>query len=364
MQFTAKELADRFAGEILGNENHAVTDANSIEDANSSELSFAINNSSLRALQNCRAGIVLLESKNKNLVSDSATYTAIFVEDPMDIFLEILQEFRPDQKCSQSGISPDAHIHNESQIGDDCNIFAGVTIDSTAKIGDRCTLYPGVYIGPGCEVGNDTTLHPNVVLQQEVTLGDNIQIFSGAVLGTDGFGYRLIDGAFKKNPHCGRVRVENDVEIGANATIDRAMIGETIIGEGTKLDNLVMVGHNCHIGAHNVLASLAGMAGSSSTGEYTRIGGQVGVSDHVVIGKGCSIAAKAGVHRDVPDGDVQLGAPASPIEEQRRVMMSVRKLPDMRVTVRKLKKDMDAIQQQMAQLLEQEEPVKTQDKVA
>jgi UDP-3-O-[3-hydroxymyristoyl] glucosamine N-acyltransferase len=206
-----------------------------------------------------------------------------------------------------------------------------------------------VYVGRDCQIGDDCVLYANAVLYHDVRLGKRVIIHAGAVLGADGFGYRFRNGRYEKIPQLGWVEIEDDCEIGACTTIDRGMIGATVIGEGSKLDNLVMIGHNCELGKHNAFASQVGLAGSVTTGEYVRCAGQVGVADHVHLGRGSTLGAKAGVHKDIPEGDTQIGYPARPEHEQLRIVMATGKVPEMRKQIRAL----EARLEELTRLVEQ-----------
>jgi UDP-3-O-[3-hydroxymyristoyl] glucosamine N-acyltransferase len=205
-------------------------------------------------------------------------------------------------------------------------------------IGDRCRLAPGVVLGRDCRLGDDVTLYPYVVLYDDTILGNRVTVHAHAVLGADGFGYQFQDGRHVKIPQLGFVEVADDVEIGAGATIDRGTYGPTRVGDGTKIDNLVMVGHNCRIGRHNIMAGQVGLAGSVVTGDYVMMGGQAGISDHVTIGDGAMVGAQTGVSRDVLPGQRMFGTPAMRFEEQRRIIVSQSSLPDLRRRLRALEK--------------------------
>jgi UDP-3-O-[3-hydroxymyristoyl] glucosamine N-acyltransferase len=181
-------------------------------------------------------------------------------------------------------------------------------------------------------------------------VGNNVIIHSGAVIGADGFGYRFANGRFEKIPQLGSVQIQDDVEIGACATIDRGAIGPTIIGSGTKIDNLVMIGHNCEIGRHNVFASQVGIAGSSATGDYVRLGGQAGVCDHVRLNTGCSVGAKGGVTKDIPSGETWIGIPATPEADQKRLLVAIKRIPAMREQIDELEKQISLITTALEQL--------------
>ena len=192
-------------------------------------------------------------------------------------------------------------------------------------------------IGRNCILAADVTIYPHAVLYDDCHLGERVIVHAHAVLGADGFGYRMQQGKHVKVPQLGRVEIAADVEIGACATIDRGTFGPTRVGTGTKIDNLVMVAHNCQIGRHNLLVSQVGIAGSTTTGDYVVMAGQVGVADHLHIGDRAQLGAKAGVHKDVPPDARMLGAPATPDKEQMRIMMSLERLPEMRKDVKKIK---------------------------
>ena len=191
-------------------------------------------------------------------------------------------------------------------------------------------------IGDRCRIGRDCIIHPNAVLYADVILGDRVEVHSGTVLGGDGFKYHMVDGRHIKVPHTGRVEVGDDVEIGSNCTIDRATFETTRIGEGTKVDNLVMIGHNNNIGRHNLLCGQVGIAGSCKTGDYVVMAGQAGIKDHTEIGDKSMVGAQAGVHRNIPAGQNVLGSPAIPIREQRRLFQIIARLPEMHRSLRDL----------------------------
>jgi UDP-3-O-[3-hydroxymyristoyl] glucosamine N-acyltransferase len=198
-------------------------------------------------------------------------------------------------------------------------------------------------IGVGCTLGTECTVHPNAVLYPNVTLGDRVEVHAGTVLGGDGFGYRKVDRVHVKVPHSGRLEVGNDVEIGSNCTIDRATFETSRIGEGTKIDNLVMVGHNNQIGRFNLLCGQVGIAGSCKTGDHVVIAGQAGIKDNTQIGDRVMVGAQAGVHRNIPDGQNVLGSPAIPVREQRRLFQMIARLPEMHRQLRELVSQLAAL---------------------
>ncbi|MCA9038401.1 MAG: UDP-3-O-(3-hydroxymyristoyl)glucosamine N-acyltransferase, partial [Planctomycetaceae bacterium] len=219
-----------------------------------------------------------------------------------------------------------------------------------------CDIHAGVVIGDGCQIGDHVTIHANTVIYHDSIIGNNVTIHATCVIGADGFGYRLVDGGHQRLPHYGIVRICDDVEIGAGTTIDRAKIGETLINSGTRIDNQVMIGHNCQIGRHNILISQVGFAGSVSTGDYVVCAGQAGIADHVHLGTGAIIGAKAGVHRDMPGGQAYLGTPAAPAAETGRQLMALRRLPEMRSTLKQLEKEIEILRRSIRELQSQQDP--------
>ena len=346
MEFTASALAEACNGTILGDESRLVSGANAIDKAGPNDLSFIVNAQNLKKLKSSQAGIVFVKSRLEDALPDDPCCTIILTNDPQTAFIEALIELQPTSQSAHSGISMAAHIHETTKLGNGCTIYPGVYIDRDVTIGESCTIHPGVVLGPGCRIGNNVEIHANVVCYADTVIGNDVTIQASAVLGADGFGYRFENGAFKKLQHCGRVRIENDVEIGAGTTIDRAMIGETVIGTGTKIDNQVMIAHNCEIGEHNVFASQVGIAGSTTIGNNTQIGGQVGIADHLQIGSRVSIGAKSGLHRDIADDEIHVGYPAGPVDEQRRIVMALQRLPELRKQVRQLSKTVEKLEAQ------------------
>lgn len=351
MVITAGELAQRLHGEIVGDAAREIRGANSIDRAGSFDITFIENEKNLRRLKTSLAGTVLLPSSLRKAITQPMSQSLLFVADPLFAFLNILEEFRPARPRPQIGISPQASIDPSVQLGENCNIFPGAYIAGDVVIGDGCDVYPGVFVGPGCRIGANVVLYPNAVLYGDVTVGERAIIHAGAVIGSDGFGYRFHEGRYRKIPHRGGVRIDSDAEIGAGTTIDRAMIGMTVIGEGTKLDNQVMIAHNCELGKHNAFASQVGLAGSVTTGDYVRCAGQVGIADHIHLGERSLLGPKAGVHKDVPAGESYQGYPAGPEAEQIKAVMSIRRVPEMRKQIRELQNQVEKLTAQLSALV-------------
>ena len=234
------------------------------------------------------------------------------------------------------GIDPRAFVHKSATVGEGASIFPFASVGEGAVIGARCRIHAGAVVGRRCKLADDVTLHPHVVLYDDTVVGHRVIIHANSVIGADGFGYRLHEGKHVKVPQLGHVEIGDDVEIGACTTIDRGTFEATRIGAGTKIDNLVQIAHNCQVGRHNLFIGQMGIAGSSSTGDYVVVAGQVGITDHVHIGDGAIIGAKAGVTKDVPAGQRTLGAPATPERDQKRILMTLERLPEMRKELRRI----------------------------
>ena len=356
MMITVDQLARQLSGEVVGNREREITNAKALQKATSDDVTFVADDQNLRKLGKCLAGVVLVDAQRlaaaQQLMALSDT-TFIVVADPLTAFVETMKLFRPQRERLQIGISLHAHIDPTAKIGPNTNIHPGAVIGPDVVIGGDCDIHPGVVVGAGCQIGDQTTIHPHAVLYPEITIGSRVLIHANAVLGADGFGYRFEQGRFAKIPQLGTVRVDDDVEIGACTTIDRGMVGPTIIGEGTKLDNLVMIAHNCELGKHNAFASQVGLAGSVTTGDYVRCAGQVGIADHLHLGTGCTLAAKAGVHKNIPEGQTHVGSPAGPIDEQFKIIMAVQKAPEMRTQLRQLERQVLELTKQLNELRDQ-----------
>ncbi|MCI0493103.1 MAG: UDP-3-O-(3-hydroxymyristoyl)glucosamine N-acyltransferase, partial [Planctomycetes bacterium] len=262
---------------------------------------------------------------------------AIVVADVHTAFSKIVIHFRPPRSKMSTGISSQAIVSPSARLGTWVSIHPGATIGDDCEIGANTTILPGAHVLPGCKIGEDVTIGPAVVLYENTVLGDRTVIHGGAVIGAHGFGYSQVGGRHVPAAQLGHVRIGSDVEIGAGTTIDRGTYGATSIGDGTKIDNLVQIGHNCRIGRHNLICSQVGIAGSTTTGDYVVMGGQVGVRDHVHIGTGAMLSAMAGIINNVPDGVVMMGIPATPERQQKLKQAAWAKLPEMRKEFKELR---------------------------
>lgn len=331
MSVTVRQLAELVHGKVHGNGDLVIDAARPLSEAQAGDITFLESDKHIPQLAASPAAAAVV------VAPLPLSKALIQVADPLMAFVAIVRHLHGRPERSHDGIDPRAAIDPTAQVGADASIHPFVRIGPGAVVGQRCRLYSGVVIGADCRLGDDVVLYPNVVLYDGTVVGDRVIVHANAVLGADGFGYRFQNGRHVKVPQQGYVEIGSDVEIGACSTVDRGTFHATRIGAGTKIDNLVQVGHNCRIGQHNILVSQVGIAGSTSTGNYVVMAGQVGVADHVHIGEGAVIGAKAGVTKDVPAGQRTLGAPATPEREQKRILMSLERLPEMRRELRRIK---------------------------
>lgn len=345
---TASQIAELVQGELRGDADRVIRDVAPLAEATPADLAYVASDKQLRALAASGAGAVLVSRSLAPAVAVPSAPALILVDEAQSAFIRVMLTFRPRPPRRHTGISPRATVAATATIGPECNIAAGAVIGEEVVLGARCDIHAGVVIGQGCRIGDDVVIHPNAVLYHGVRVGNRVIVHATAVIGADGFGYRFENGRFRHIPHTGTVVLEDDVEVGAGTTVDRAMIGTTRIGEGTKLDNQVMIAHNCVLGKHNAFAAQVGLAGSATTGDYVRCGGQVGVADHAHIGTGCSIGAMAGVSGNVPDGERYHGIPAGPEKEAVKAHLALKKLPEMRSQLRALEAAVRKLEQQLS----------------
>jgi UDP-3-O-[3-hydroxymyristoyl] glucosamine N-acyltransferase len=327
---TVEQLAALVRGRLVGDGTVSIHSARPVTEAGPGDITFIESERYAKLLRTSPASAALVgphfQRQPSALKDDLAV---IEVDDPITAFVAVRRHLAGEQKSRWIGIHPQACVSPTARIGENVAVYPFVYVGDDAEIGAGTTLHPGVVIGDRCRIGEGCTLHPNAVLYADVVLSDRVEIHAGTVLGGDGFGYRQVDGRHVKIPHTGRLEVGSDVEIGANCAIDRATFEATRIGEGTKIDNLVMIGHNNQIGRHNLLCGQVGIAGSCTTGDYVIMAGQAGIKDKTQIGDKVIVGAQAGVHRNIPSGQNVLGAPAIPVREQRRIFQMIARLPEM-----------------------------------
>jgi len=333
MEASFEEIASWVQGTRRGTTSTRFSGARSLEMAGPADISFLENAKSLKSAEKSRAGALIVPEG-----IELAERPTIAVKDPLSAFCELVKKLRGLEEKRTPGIHPTAIIHPTAKMGAECEIHPYAVVGENAVLGDRCTLHPHAVVGKNCMLGNDVTLYAGVVLYPRTVLGHRVTIHAHAVIGADGFGYRNDKGIHNKVQQLGIAILEDDVEIGACTTIDRATFEETRIGKGSKIDNLVQIGHNCKLGPGNLIVSQAGIAGSTTTGSHVVIAGQAGLADHLTIGNQVVIGARSGVMRDVPDGEKILGAPARPVHEFKRMIICLERLPETIRQVRTLAK--------------------------
>jgi len=335
MAFTVRELAELVQGKVQGDAEQVVQAARPLLEAGAGDITFIDDEKYLAHLPSPRPAAVVV---HWSVTLDGCAL--VRVDNPREAFFAIHQALHAPVAALPRGIHPSATIDPSARVAEDAWVAAGVSIGADCVIGARCQVHPGACIGRDCRLGDDVVLYPHVVLYDRCVLGQRVIIHANAVIGADGFAYNSTSGRHIKIPQLGHVEIADDVEIGACATVDRGAFGATRVGAGTKIDNLVMIGHNCQIGRHNLLVSQVGIAGSVTTGDYVVMAGQVGIADHLHIGDRSVLGAKAGIHKDVPHDQRMLGAPATSDREQMRIMMSLEKLPEIRKDIKKIKQQL------------------------
>jgi UDP-3-O-[3-hydroxymyristoyl] glucosamine N-acyltransferase len=325
---TVRSLADHVGGAILGGGAESVVNGvNNLRDAQPDQISFLGNAKYEPLALTSRAAAILVSAKDAPRFS----FTRIVVESPSVAFGKISVLFAPPPVREEPGIHPTAVIAPDAVIGEGASIQAHVVIAAGVHLGKRAIIGANCFIGEQSSIGDDTRLYPLVSIRERTVVGARVIIHSGAVIGSDGFGYDFDPktGRHAKITHTGHVQIDDDVEIGANTAIDRGRFGRTHIGEGVKIDNLVQIAHNVTIGAHSIIVSQTGISGSTSLGRYVTLAGQVGLAGHLNIGDKATITAQSGLNKDVPAGAVLSGRHATPIRESLKVEALTRRLPEL-----------------------------------
>ncbi|MEP6809929.1 MAG: UDP-3-O-(3-hydroxymyristoyl)glucosamine N-acyltransferase [Chthoniobacterales bacterium] len=335
MNFTLHELAGFSGGELVGDPAQVIHAAAGLAEAVMGEVTFFANRKYLAQLRQTRASAVFVPLDFREPIGPAQ----IRVADPEQAFAEVALKFAPPPIRYQPGIHPSAVIGAEVKLGERVSIQPHVVIERGVKIGDDTVIGANSYIGHESVIGADCLIYPLATIRERTIIGARVIIHSGVVIGADGFGFVVKDGRQCKIPQLGIVQIDDDVEIGANATIDRARFGRTWICEGAKIDNLVQIGHNVVVGRHCVIASQAGVAGSSRLGEYVMIGGQAGVTGHIELGDRTIVGAKTGVSKNLPAGSgIWWGIPAAPIRKAQERLALVNRLGQLFQRVKDLEK--------------------------
>jgi len=323
IRHSAADVARELGGEVLGDSAVILTGFAPATSAKAGDLTFAENETFFLKAEQSAAAAILIDG-----AFTSTKKTLIKVPNARIAFARALPLFFP-EKAFAPGVHPSAAVDAGAQIDPTAHVGPHCVIAANVKIGPRAVLRGGNHIGDNCSIGADSQLFPNVSLYANTQIGQRVRIHAGAVIGADGFGYVFDTGIHRKVPQVGGVIIHDDVEIGANTTIDRGALGPTTIGKGTKIDNLVQIAHNVSIGEHCLIVAQVGIAGSTKIGNYTTVAGQAGIAGHLKIGNQVIVAAQAGVMHDIPDGGKWLGAPAQPDRQAKRQMIALQQLPEL-----------------------------------
>jgi len=322
MKKTLAEIAKEIQGRVVGDGALLIKGIAGIKEARPGDLTFLANDKYIPLAAATAASAIIV---GKDVLVEGKT--VVQTDDPSVAFSKIIFMVKQDLTPKIKGVHPTAVIDPSAVIGEGVGIGPHVVIEKGTKIGRKTVICAGCFVGQQTVLGDDCLIYPNVTLRENVTIGDHVIVHSGTVVGADGFGYALVDGVHVKIPQMGTVVIEDDVEIGACVTIDRARFDKTFIGRGTKIDNLVQIGHNVHVGRHCIIIALAGIAGSCKIGDHVIVAGQAGLGGHLNIGDGAVIAAQSGVIKDVPPGAKMFGTPAKEYRTAVREMGLAGRLP-------------------------------------
>lgn len=333
---TVAELAALVGGEIHPDHGAiAVTGPAALADAEPGEISFFGHPRYAADLKATKASAVLVPRD----FSGETSAALVRVDNPSSAFTAITAHFLPPPSRPPAGIHPSAVVAPGAVIAPDASVLAHAVIEVGVVVGPRCVVGTGCHIGAGARLGEDVFLHPRVVIREDCIVGNRVILHSGVVVGSDGFGYDTgKDGRHAKIPQSGNVVLGDDVEIGANTTIDRARFGRTVIGEGTKIDNLVMIAHNVVIGRHCIICAQVGISGSTQIGDHVVLAGQAGLVGHIKVGAGAIVGAQSGLSNDLEPKSIVVGSPPRPIGEWKRTVVRIDRLPELYERVKKLER--------------------------
>ena len=335
MTFSAAQIALLINGTIEGNPDAVVSSFGKIEEAGEGQLSFLANPKYEDYIYTTKASVIII---NQSLtLKQAVNSTLLRVADAYTAFATLLAKYQEIQQQQLSGIQDPSYIAKTATYGKNVFIGAFTYLGEKVKVGDNTKIYPNTFIGDNVSIGDNCVIHPGVKIYHDCNVGNHVTIHAGTVIGSDGFGFApQADGSFKKVPQIGNVVIENNVEIGANATIDRATIGSTLIKSGAKLDNLIQIAHNVEVGNSTVIAAQSGISGSTKIGNGVMIGGQAGIVGHIQIGDGARINAQSGVSKSIDPGKAVTGSPAYDYTSALRSQAVNRKLPDLEKRVKEL----------------------------
>jgi len=339
---TLKEIARTINGEVVGDENTVITGVCGIKEAGPGDITFLANPRYAPLMETTKASAIITSREVKSL-----NKPIIRTDNPSLAFVKIISLVGPDELKRPAGIHPTAILGKDVKLGKKVGIGAYVVAEDGVSIGNETIIYPNSFIGYNTSIGSGCLIYSHVSIRERISIGNRVIIHSGAVIGSDGFGFVKVGGVHQKIPQIGIVQIEDDVEIGANVTIDRARFDKTIVGKGTKIDNLVQIAHNVVIGEGSIIVAQAGISGSTQLGRGVVLAGQVGLVGHINIGDGAIVAAQSGVSKSVPAGTTVWGYPAKPISLAKKINACVQKLPALFDTISELKKRIAALESQL-----------------
>jgi UDP-3-O-[3-hydroxymyristoyl] glucosamine N-acyltransferase len=342
MSKSLEELADFLGGTLQGDPSIAIHTLGSLDDAEEGQITFLANPKYAAKVATTRASAVVLPPG-----AESYGRPAIRVTNPYLAFAKLLTLFQVRQP-SPMGVMDGALLGEKVVLGSDITIYPGAYVGNNVTIGSRSIIHPGAVIYDNVTIGDDTVIHANVSVRESCRIGSRVIIHCGAVIGADGFGYAPDGDGWFKIPQVGIVIIGNDVEIGANTAVDRAALATTVIGSGTKIDNLVQIAHNCQLGENCMIVAQVGIAGSSRLGRHVTIGGQAALSGHITLGDNVMVGGQSGVTEDVPAGTIVSGTPAFPHRDWLKASRTYPKLPEMRKTLNSLEKRLEELEAALA----------------
>ncbi|MBN2636922.1 MAG: UDP-3-O-(3-hydroxymyristoyl)glucosamine N-acyltransferase [Prolixibacteraceae bacterium] len=338
MEFQAKDIAAFLNGEIEGDENVKVFKVSKIEEGETGALAFLANTKYENFIYTTKASIVLV---NKTFIPRSKIdATLIRVDDAYQAFASLLDLYVQAKTMNKTGIEQPSFIHQSVLVKEDVYVGAFTYVSQNAKIGKNTKLHPQTFIGENVTIGDNCIIYAGVKIYDDCVIGNRCILHSGVIIGSDGFGFAPQEnGSYRKIPQIGNVIIEDDVEIGANTTIDCGTMGSTIIRKGAKIDNLIQIAHNCEIGENTVMAALSGLAGSTKIGSGCKIAGQVGFAGHLTVGNNVTIAAQSGITKSIKDNETVFGSPAIPFKDQIKAISVFKNLPKLRDEVIQLQRE-------------------------